>query len=227
MKLLKLDEASLRQALEEESGMDFAIVKADISSVSRDQLLVIRSNGVAAPFTILREHEDIYTLFHMYEGIPFPTEFEVVSLTNVMTIKQFLPTAPLATVAALPPGYVPSRGARQLLGSITLSHPTRFFRFTSSNTDSRLSAGALSSGTYLTTFNDQQFVNSGFGAVGRFALPMPMPASYVHDYTFPSQTVLDVGTVSPQFGQSGGGVEVRTTTGVFVSSNSTNQIDDC
>jgi len=56
--------------------------------------------------------------------------------------------------------------------------------------------------------------------VGRYALPIPVPASFVFEYELPGTmvlqggasqpTVLQVGTVQPNFGQAGGGVEVKT-----------------
>ena len=93
--------------------------------------------------------------------------------------------------------------------------------------DRRFSAGQIIQNTYLTSFNDQQFVNSGFGAVGRYAMPLPLPASYKHQYTFPAGIRLLVGTVAPQFGQAGGGVEVKTTSSVSgVVHDVTNTIND-
>jgi len=98
-----------------------------------------------------------------------------------------------------------------LLGKIVLSKNTRLFRFTSNKKDHNLiEDDTIKKNTYLTTFNDQLFVNTGFGAVGRYAMPIPIPASYKHDYTFPKGTPLQVGTVAPNFGQAGGGVEVKT-----------------
>ena len=101
-----------------------------------------------------------------------------------------------------------------MLSTITLSYPTKFFRYTSINWDHRYSLGQIAQDTYLTSYNDHQFVNSGFGAVGRYALPLPLPASHEHQYTFSAGTRLICGTVAPQYGQAGGGVEVKTTSSV-------------
>jgi hypothetical protein len=68
----------------------------------------------------------------------------------------------------------------------------------------------LAKGTYLTTDRDRQYANTGFAVVGRYALPIPIPASNVFEYELPSGTTLAIGTVLPNYGQAGGGVEIRT-----------------
>lgn len=67
----------------------------------------------------------------------------------------------------------------------------------------------LCAGTYLTTLLDHSLTNTGFGAVGRYALPIPAPATHLYQYELPRGTSLGVGTVAPMFGQSGGGVEAK------------------
>jgi len=209
MQLLKLNEESLDNAFQaelEETGMDFIIVSG-VNDNNRIHF-VIRGNGYAAPIVETRRgYKNIYTLLDIYEGKPLPnveTKVKVIALSNIRAM-------PMTNVN-LPQGYLPTQGAHQLLGSLRLTHNTRFFRFTSSQIDRRFNTtnSSLSSNTYLTTANDQSFVNSGFGVVGRYALPMPVPASYLHEYEIPAQTNLEVGTVAPQFGQAGGGVEVKT-----------------
>lgn len=205
MELLRFDEQSV-SALSKvsEAGMDFWIVNARLNFVSDPVQVAVRGNGFALP---IGEMEDIYSLQHLLEGQIIPKEEKLATVTNIVA-------AAGALRVTLPGGYVAAYGAHQLLGSITLSHPTRFFRYTSSQADGRFSANRLSQDTYLTTLNDHQFVNSGFGAVGRYALPLPMPASHKHDYTLPAGTTLLVGTVAPQYGQAGGGVEAKTTSPV-------------
>jgi hypothetical protein len=50
-------------------------------------------------------------------------------------------------------------------------------------------------------------VPTGFVAVGRFALPNNLPASYRYEIEAPGSTPVDFGTLAPAFGQAGGGVE--------------------
>lgn len=201
--------------------MDFAVVVGGIVDILPSGILVVRSDGSGVP--VVSQRADVYTLSDMLEGIPFPTEVIQVRLMNVLANP-----AAVRTSVMLPLGFIPIVGAHSLLGSLNLKHDTQFFRFTSTPVDLRFNSSALKADTYLTTENDRHFVNSGFGAVGRYALPMPIPASFVHNYTLPAGTHLMVGTVGPQFGQAGGGVEVKTVGSVSgVVLNSTLQIDDC
>lgn len=218
MKLLKLDTDSLESLGEvEEAGMDFWIVLAEQDIVAANEPIVVRGNGVAAPF---HAASDYYSMTLMAEGLAMPSDFKSLKLVN--------PTSALATSSVtLPSGYTPTRGAHQLLGTVTLLHPAKFYRYTSQPTDSRFSSGTLKNGTYLTTDWDQAFANTGFGAVGRYALPLPVPASHKHTYTIPAGTTLQVGTVAPNYGQAGGGVEVKTIASIAgVARNSSQQLDD-
>ena len=224
MNILKLNSDSLAEVTSlNEGGLDYYFVSGstDLSSVSGP--FFIRTNGYALPF---KGGEDIYDIEKLLRADPFPDSKSetLISLTDISIGSSATLTS--ASVS-LPSGYIPARGAHPLLGTITLTHAIRFFRLTSKPNDPRFSNGQLQLGTYLTTQNDISFVNTGFGTVGRFALPMPLPASYRHDYTLPAKTVLSVGTVSPAFGQAGGGVEVCTTSIVQgVVSNQSQKIDD-
>jgi hypothetical protein len=93
-------------------------------------------------------------------------------------------------VATLPPGYRPAVGAVPLLGSAILSVDTAFYRYTGSANDPRLAGGSLARDTYLTTELDKSYANTGFAAVGRYALPLPVPSSHVHVYVLPQGTTL-------------------------------------
>ena len=86
----------------------------------------------------------------------------------------------------------------------------RFCRVSAFRPDLRIAAnGSLLAGSYATTLNDSQLITSGLGAVGRYALPSPAPAVYLYEIRPPQQTHILCGTVHPNFGQAGGGVEVR------------------
>ncbi len=67
--------------------------------------------------------------------------------------------------------------------------------------------GAFSTGTYATSYEDSKMVPSGFAAVGRYALPNPLPNRYMFAIATTSAPTY-AGTVTPNFGQAGGGVEV-------------------
>jgi hypothetical protein len=89
-----------------------------------------------------------------------------------------------------------------------------FVRFSAFRADRRIGPGnSLRPGTYATSATDARLALTGYGNVGRYALPNLLPAVYRFDITVPSGTSGLVGTVSPAFGQAGGGVEVELTGG--------------
>ncbi|WP_159478721.1 hypothetical protein [Dyadobacter sp. 3J3] len=114
-------------------------------------------------------------------------------------------------------GYAGKMGAFPLLARHRLQVGTTFHRFIHASSDFRFkpdaflatNSGELTAGTYMTTHLEKLYLDSGFAVVARAALPIPLPAIYVFDYEIPAGTLIDVGTIAPLFGQSGGGVEVR------------------
>lgn len=87
------------------------------------------------------------------------------------------------------------------------------YRYTMLRDDPRIgSNGEVSPGTFATTSSDAAFVASGFGAVGRYALPALLPRCYKFKIVPPDGAPIKVGACQPNFGQAGGGVEVEFTT---------------
>ncbi len=84
-----------------------------------------------------------------------------------------------------------------------------FLRFTFQIPDRRVNSitGDVAPGTFCSPFRDGQKIACGFEAVGRFALPVPLPYKHVVLLVPPAGTDIDIGTVVPNFGQAGGGVE--------------------
>ena len=97
----------------------------------------------------------------------------------------------------------------------SLTYPNEtFWRYSAFRHDRRiLPSGSVLPGTYATTQNDSALVTSGLGAVGRYALPNPMPARYVHILHPPAGEAIKCGNSTPLFGQAGGGVEILFTGG--------------
>ena len=93
-----------------------------------------------------------------------------------------------------------------------VSRGEAFYRYSAFPNDRRLRSedGVIPAGTYLTSHGDTRFAVSGLGAVARYALPNPAPAIFLFAIGVPTGTALMCGTASPSFGQSGGGVELRT-----------------
>ncbi len=84
-----------------------------------------------------------------------------------------------------------------------------FYRLSAFRADRRvLPNGSLASGSYSTTDTDITVVPSGLAAVGRYALPTRISAKYVFEIRPPPGTQILYGTVTPNYGLAGGGVEV-------------------
>jgi hypothetical protein len=88
-------------------------------------------------------------------------------------------------------------------------------RFSPFKKDRRIGpGGSLAPGSYAAPRTDSALAPSGFAVVGRYALPNPAPAIYVFDIHPPAKFGTLVGTVTPNFAQAGGGVEVMFTKGL-------------
>jgi hypothetical protein len=84
-----------------------------------------------------------------------------------------------------------------------------FIRLSAFDNDRRiLLDGSVREGTYATTLTDMKVTPSGAAAVGRYALPDRLPAVYVYRIIPPPKTPVFFGTVTPNYGLCGGGVEV-------------------
>jgi hypothetical protein len=84
-----------------------------------------------------------------------------------------------------------------------------FFRLFAYAGDKRITEhNGLAPGSYATTSTDMTVVPSGLAAVGRFALPTRISARYVFRITPGKGVRIFYGTVIPNYGLCGGGVEV-------------------
>jgi len=117
-------------------------------------------------------------------------------------------------IAAMPAAAGSAAGVSTALPSSLVKHVSlaanrMFHRFSAFNPDRRVDpvTGSFLSGTYAAPESEVPFVPTGFVAVGRFALPVNLPASYHYEIEAPAGTSVDFGTVAPAFGQAGGGVE--------------------
>ena len=182
------------------TGMGFYLFESGIG------FFAALDDGAALPLFL---HVQYYSLDDLLNGDPVPAQRSTAPPVNIISVfpSRFRASA---TVLKISPKYVPyTHGAIPLVASFTLPIDTVFFRYVSSIPDHRYSGGQLRAGTYLTSDLDTQHANTGFGAVGRFALPLPVPISHVIEYEIPAGTLIEVGTVSPLYGQSGGGVEIH------------------
>ncbi|HEY6320411.1 MAG TPA: hypothetical protein VJA16_02505 [Thermoanaerobaculia bacterium] len=211
--LLRLDaQTEGRLAGYAEAGMGFYIVKGRIPGDDADREFLISGDNYLVPLA----DPKFFALADLLEGEAFPVPAVKPPSSSALAAAgqptSLAITSALARhTATLPPGYQPAAGAVPLLGTATLGAPTPLYRYTGSPNDLRFTNGSLAQGSYLTTELDRGYANSGFAAVGRYALPLPVPASFVHVYVLPQGTTLRVGTALPSFGQAGGGVEVKLT----------------
>lgn len=197
--LLRLSTTVLSRATEE-SGLGFFVAPGLQSSTA----YAVLSDGSALP---LQADASYYDVNDLLSGVPIPAPTSGSVSLGVAARSRAAASALLSSFK-VSPKYVGGPGAFPLVGTLTLVTATTFYRFLQSPKDSRFKGGNLLAGTYLTTQLEFAQVSSGFAAVGRFALPIPLPACYVLQYELPPNTTLQVGTVAPLFGQAGGGVEV-------------------
>lgn len=198
-----------------ETGMDFYVAE------SQNGWIVILENRDAMP---LYPDQVYYDVTDLLNGTPIPTQR---SLAPQLSLQAALASRSLASLVTLSPIISPryvagTAGAIPLIAQDTLLVNTVFLRYISTPTDHRFNTatGELRAGTYLTSQLDRNHADTGFGSVGRYALPLPVPVTNVIEYTLPAGTVIDVGTVAPQFGQAGGGVEICLTANTVVTQGS-------
>ncbi len=207
---------------ESETGINFYIVQALLG------LLAILDSGEAMPLYSLKP--EFYNIDDLLDGSIVPTETSEPQKLKLKDEKPYL--SRFDALLALKnekvnSAYTGTSGAFPLIKSYQLPTHTIFKRYLRSNKDPRFTVqGELIAGTYLTSDLDAKHADSGFGAVGRYALPIPLPARYVIDYELPSGTSIEVGTVAPNFGQSGGGVEIRLQQNTLVKQLKITQLSD-
>jgi hypothetical protein len=103
----------------------------------------------------------------------------------------------------------PTSSEGRLENETTTAANDVFFRLSAYPDDNRIrSDRSLAPGSYSTTERDLTVVPSGLAAVGRFALPTRISARYVFKIAPGAGVRILYGTVIPDFGLCGGGVEV-------------------
>ena len=186
----------------EESGMGYQIAE-------------IRSDLVTASFLILNA-EVAFQLPEFFSGrIPFWTDFrEYMGQDDMRWLHGTVGPESAAPESTTTEELSELRGAllhvltHGSYRSVTDSGET-FMRFSAYQRDRRINSdGSVVSDTYVTTATDKPLVPSGLAAVSRYALPNLSPAVYTFTLFPPQGIDIRCGTVSPNFGHAGGGVEV-------------------
>jgi hypothetical protein len=216
MKMWNLGETAITDLTKlPETGMGFQLVEAviwgnvtpllvlnseravDLSQVELvpgDDPAVILRNGLRV-IEVLKS-DVVQTVF----AAPQPHSFRLLQ-TRIGPLSAA--GAPLASVG------VRTAMPSSLVKHLTLPADRVFYRYSAFNPDRRVDpvTGNFLAGTYAAPESEVAFVPTGFLAVGRFALPNILPASYRYEITAPARIAVDFGTVAPAYGQAGGGVE--------------------
>jgi hypothetical protein len=228
MRMWNLTEDAIKSLSElPETGMGFQLVEAVLWG-KNVPLLVLNSEhavdlGQAEltpgddPATILRNGMRVIDAMKLdvVETLFFAPQPHSFRLLNARIGK--LPMSAGAAAPAAPQAVMPS----SLVKHVVLSANRVFHRFSAFNPDRRVDSvtGNFLPGTYAAPESESPFVPTGFVAVGRFALPNNLPASYHYEIEAPAGTSVDFGTVAPAFGQSGGGVEAYFSSAVINAKN--------
>jgi hypothetical protein len=210
MRMWNLNEAGTTELLDlPETGMGFQLVEAlalgetrrflvfnaeraldlaDIKLESGDDPLAILRNGLRIMESVQKGQVETFV------SAPAPHSFRLLG-------SRISFPGPKTGVQIVTPSSLVKR--------VTLSASRVFHRFSAFNPDRRVNpvTGSFLAGTYAAPQSEVAFVPTGFVGVGRFALPNNLPASHHYEIDAPFGTVVDFGTVTPAFGQAGGGVE--------------------
>jgi hypothetical protein len=162
--------------------------------VPGDDPAVILRNGLRV-IEALKENV-VETIF----AAPGPHSFRLLSSRIASVPAADAPAAGASVLTAMP---------SSLVKHVALAANRVFHRFSAFCPDRRVDpvTGSFLAGTYAAPESEVPFVPTGFVAVGRFALPNNLPASFHYEVEAPTGTSVDFGTVAPSFGQAGGGVE--------------------
>jgi hypothetical protein len=157
----------------------------------------------------------VHEVFALHDGtaVPIAPVSNLYSGTHLRTGTS--PPAARKKAKVLLPATSSVSGVALVLKGVPLAVPraatVTLYRYIRGRKDRKYQSGQLQSGTYLTTVLDRGYANSGLAAVGRYALPSAFPPDNVFEYTLAGTTLADIGTVLPNFGEAGGGVEVLLT----------------
>lgn len=215
MKMWHLGDTEINALMDlPETGMGFQLVEAIIW-------------GDATPLLVLNSKHAI----DLSESGLLPGDDPTVILRNGLRVIEALKSFPVQTIIAAPQPHsfrllnarvgslpvsttLPAVAASVALPASLVKHDTLaanrvFHRFSAFKPDRRVDpvTGDFLAGTYAAPASEVPFVPTGFVAVGRFALPSTLPASFHYEIEAPAGTTVDFGTVAPAFGQAGGGVE--------------------
>lgn len=212
MHILKLRKASQSRFIElAETGMGYHFVKARYRFNTETGFVVLGSTYALSVHKI----NDLSTVFDVTAAVGLDELSEDNFVDGDLEITDNYGQDPLKAREALSLAVPSAMKATTPPPGTTLTVKTvtngvdGFIRFSYTPNDPRIQAtGTVTAKTYATTYRDGVIITSGLSAVGRYALPVPLPAIYLFLLTPPAGTPVYFGATVPLFGQAGGGVEV-------------------
>lgn len=190
----KLEESDTGKILEEpETGMGYQIITG-----SNIESIVIAGSSWSAKMVDLESAPIIdEQAFEPIEGFPVQSLYSKNISSKLSVVHNSTYTTTKGSTVPTPPfAYISEMG-------------DKFIRLSAFRNDRRVKRnGEVLPGTYATSLSDLNVVPSGIAAVGRYALPNRLAAYHVFEITPPVGTVMYFGTVTPNYGLCGGGVEV-------------------
>jgi hypothetical protein len=143
------------------------------------------------------------------ENLKMSPPLTPVPISQALSVRGFIhlgPRFPLPPSLPVPPtiyGHLPFHG---LASGTDVFY--RYEPYPTSRRIDRTTNSVTQPNTFASPELDVTFVNSGLGAVARYALPQLLPACWRYELTPPANITVHYGASVPLFGQSGGGVEV-------------------
>jgi len=182
-----------------ESGIGYQIVSVSAEGEETYEAFVFNAELLVYPAELPRLTDRSYEEL-VSESLVLPRTTTVTTMPATRSWQSFREVAYVAEDSTFPPTRI---------WRLHTSPFDGFKRFSAYGNDRRITPDrGLAAGSYVTSVSDAQVVPNGLTAIGRYALPNPWPAAYVYTIVPVSGIPIQCGTVRPNFGQSGGGVEV-------------------
>ena len=193
-----------------ETGMGYQILEASLKPDLPSYVLIVN-----AELAIERKEHRIFLAEALAEAVAVMAEGRI--LKALCETPEKVDFRVLSRSEALAKGLIEMRAGKAEEGPAIEASPQmsaaaeKFLRYSAFANDRRInfSDGSVKPGTYTTTYDDgTAYIKTGMDAVRRYALPNPAPAVNKFELKPPTQIQVRRGTVSPAYGQPGGGKEV-------------------
>lgn len=142
-------------------------------------------------------------------NLPSAPTLNFVPPKDAWPMLAFIPLGPRFPLPGVP--YRPSYTHGHLPFHGTCGGVEKYYRYEQFPTSRRIdmnTASVIAKDTYGAPASEEPFTPTGLSAVGRFALPLLLPACWRYELTPPVGTRVFYGASVPLYGQSGGAVEV-------------------